>query len=132
MPAYTTIACSFDKIDRARLVREFYDAFFGEDVTFKGVLVWGCDPDLSLDQIVEWNQSKLDDNFILGHDQHVENDYRQIILEVEPFSECRLILFNWDSGLSFHCIAPEYEINAIPIHLNEHAGGFGHNCPFVL
>ncbi|NQU24056.1 MAG: hypothetical protein HQ567_22465 [Candidatus Nealsonbacteria bacterium] len=109
MPPYTAISCSFDKRDRHGLVRTFYDTFFGPDVRFNGVLAWGCDADLTLDQIVEWNQAKLDADFILGFDQHVSHNYRQIRLAVEPFSECRLILSNWESRLAFDCIVPEHE-----------------------
>lgn len=111
MPAYTTISCSFHRRDRSGLVRAFYDVFFGDGVTFKGVFAWGCDADLTLGDIVEWNQTKLDEDFVLGLDQHVKHDYRQIILDVDPFSECRLILSNRGSCIAFRCIVPEHEIN---------------------
>lgn len=111
MPAYTTISCSFDKRDRSGLVRAFYDAFFVDDVAFAGVFAWGCDADLTLDEIVEWNQTKLDADFILGYSQDVSHDYRQVLVAVEPFSECRLILSNSESEIAFRCIVPEVEIN---------------------
>jgi len=40
----------------------FYSSFFGDGVAFDGVLPWGCDADLTLDQITEWNQNRLDDS----------------------------------------------------------------------
>ena len=112
MPAYTTISCSFDKRDRAGLVRAFYDSFMGDGVAFDRVFAWGCEPDLTLDQIVQWNQAKLDADFMLGLEQHVSHDFRQIVLAVPPFSECRLIVFNGESRIAFHCIVPEHEIDA--------------------
>ena len=122
MPAYTIISCSFDKRDRAGLVGAFYDAFFGNGVTFNGVFAWYCDADLTLEQIVEWNQSKLDSDFVLGYDEHVKHNYRQIMLAVDPFSECRLILSNCESDISFQCIVPEREIN------KGNAGSLEHAC----
>lgn len=81
-----------------------------EDLSFEGVFPWGCDPTMSYDDIVEWNQSKLDSDFALGVTQDVSHDYRQILLRVRPFSSCRLFLMNWETRIEFHCIIPEKEI----------------------
>ena len=119
MPAYTTICCSFGKTDRDGLVRRFYTTVFADDVAFKNVFPWACDPELTLDEITNWNQSKLNSDFVLGYDEHVQNDYRQLVLTSHPFSECRLILHNLESEISFHFIVPEDEINSGNSHCLE-------------
>ncbi len=111
MPAYTTISFEFDKRARNRLVSEFYAAFLGDGVTFDRVFPWGCEPDLSYQQIVDWNQDKLIADFRLGYTRDVSHDFRQMLITVHPFSECRLFLMNMDTSIEFHCIIPENEIN---------------------
>ena len=88
---------------------------------YLGVLAWGCDGGLTLEQIIEWNQGKLDKDFILGFHQDVSHDYRQIRLRIEPFSECRLILSNDEHDFSFKCIVPETEITSDNIDPLAHA-----------
>lgn len=111
MPAYATIMFDFAKASRPGLVRRFYERFVTRDVTFFKAFEWGCPPDLSLEQIIEWNQQKLDDDFIIGDDEHVSNDYRQVLFSAPPFSECRVFILNEDNAaITFHCIVPESEI----------------------
>ncbi|MEK6236009.1 MAG: hypothetical protein N2C14_14980 [Planctomycetales bacterium] len=111
MPPYMSITCSFDKRDRSGLVRAFHEAFFTNEVRFKGVLPWGCDAGLTLEEIETWNQAKLDEDW-LGFDQDVSHNYRQLMLGVDPFSECRLFIWNRETTILFACIVPEDEINA--------------------
>lgn len=122
MPAYMTIQCSFDKNGPVTgLVRRFYDLFLSDDVAFSRVFAWGCDPSLTLEEIVLWNQHKLDVDFCLGYDEDVSNDYRQLLLKVEPFSECRLYILNGDETADFHCIIPEEEATRKSMLPLEHA-----------
>jgi hypothetical protein len=79
---------------------------------FSRVHAWGCRPDLTLEEIIEWNQQKLDEDFELGYDQDVSHDYRQILLAGHPFSECRAYIMNGRRSLAFNCIVPESEISS--------------------
>src|SRR6266404_865946 len=92
MPAYTTVRFQFGKESRDALVRSFYKAFTSEGLAFSRVHAWGCRPDLTLDDIIEWNQQKLDEDFELGYDEDVSHDYRQVLLADHPFSECRVYI----------------------------------------
>jgi hypothetical protein len=112
MPAYTTVAFRFVKESRGVLVQRFYEAFSSEGLAFSHVHPWGCDPKLTLEEIIEWNQQKLDEDFELGYDENVSNDYRQILLAGHPFSECRIYVLNGRVSLAFHCIVPESEITS--------------------
>ncbi|MDX2109039.1 MAG: hypothetical protein SFY80_02235 [Verrucomicrobiota bacterium] len=121
MPAYTTVAFQFPKTSRAGLVRKVYDAFASAGLAFSHVHSWGCDANLNLDEIVDWNQTKLDQDFKLGFDEDVSNDYRQILLAGNPFSECRLYILNGDDSVAFHCIVPESEISDLNCHSIQNA-----------
>jgi hypothetical protein len=112
MPAYTTVRFQFGKESRGALVRSFYKAFTSEGLAFSRVHAWGCRPDLTLEEIIEWNQQKLDEDFELGYDEDVSHDYRQVLLADHPFSECRVYILNGRLSFSFHCIVPESEISS--------------------
>jgi hypothetical protein len=111
MPAYTTVAFQFRKESRGDLVRRFYEAFSSEGLIFSRVHAWGCDPSMGLEEIIEWNQQKLDEDFILGYDDDVSNDYRQVHLAGHTFSECRIYIMNGRLSVAFHCIVPEAEVS---------------------
>jgi hypothetical protein len=110
MPPYTSITWEFSKKQRHQLVSRFYTALLDENISFEGVFPWGCEPTMSYDNIVAWNQSKLDSDFRLGFSQDVSHDYRQVILRIVPFSSCRVFIMNFRSKIEFHCIIPEREI----------------------
>ena len=110
MPAYTSISWEFAKQERHQLVSRFYTTLMSENISFESVLPWGCDPAMSFDEIVEWNQSKLDSDFRLGLTQNVSHNYRQLLLRVAPFSTCRVFIMNLKTRIEFHCIIPEDEI----------------------
>ena len=48
--------------------------------------------DESLDQIIDWNEKKLEERFGLGFDEHYSNDYRQIFFDYHGFSEVRMFI----------------------------------------
>ena len=112
MPAYTSIDFEFDKPVGNDFVRRFYTAFLNDDIRFSRALAWGSEPDQTLEDIIAWNQHKLDMNFIPGMDTHIRHYSRQICLTVPPFSECRLIISNYENWLKVWCIIPETEISA--------------------
>ena len=112
MPAYATIEYAFLKTDLTQnLVQEFYHAIQVNRIQFDKVYAWGCQEQMSLDEIVEWNQKKLHSNFVLGDDEHVSHDYRQILLSGSPYTELRVFILNeHERTVSFHLIAPEGEV----------------------
>lgn len=111
MPAYTTVAFHFPTASRLGLARKVYDAFGSAGLGFSHVHPWGCDPDLGLEEVIDWNQGKLDQGFKLSRNEDVSNDYRQIHLSGHPFSECRLFILTEADAIAFHCIVPEDEIS---------------------
>ena len=113
MPAYTTVEIGFLKSEQtSHFIAEFYKAVQVEGVSFDKVFVWGCSEDMSLEEIIEWNQAQLDSNFKLGYDQGVSNDYRQLLLKGTPYTECRIFILNGDNSVSLHLIVPEHEVKS--------------------
>jgi hypothetical protein len=70
---------SFDKADRFGLVEKFYQACSGDDIAFIEVEAWGCRPDLTIAEIIQWNQKKLSDDYVLGPTTHVRHNYRSTV-----------------------------------------------------
>jgi hypothetical protein len=112
MPAYTSISFLFEKPIPDNIVEKFYREFMSDDIKFKSVMAWGCPPNMSLKNIIDWNQNKIDENFIPDGDTDVSHYERQIYLNVEPFTECRLILSSEKNTINFRCIVPECEITS--------------------
>ncbi|WP_394175350.1 hypothetical protein [Thalassotalea litorea] len=118
MPAYATIEFEILRKNLTEtLVKEFYDAMFVHGLNFEKVFVWGCDENLKIDDIIAWNQEKLNDNFKLGFTQDISHNYRQILICGTPYSECRLFITNYGESFSFHVIVPEDEMHAENIDL---------------
>lgn len=93
------------------VVRRVYEGFFAAGAPFAGVFAWGCPADLTLDSIIDWNQERLDRGFRLRSNQHVAHNYRQILLDLPPFSRARLILRPERAGVAFQLIVPESELD---------------------
>ena len=110
MPAYLSVHFEFARIAADGLVRRFYNGLARGGAPFKSVLEWGCPPDMPLDEVVEWNQTKLSSGFVLGFTQDVVHDYRQILLDLAPYSHARVFIMLRGSGVGFHLIVPEAEI----------------------
>lgn len=113
MPAYVTTQLDFPLARTDGLVRDVYAAFARAGAPFTKVHAWGCPPDLSFDSIVEWNQTKLSSGFRLGRDEHVSHNYRQVFVAFLPFDYARLYLSLGPSGVGFHLIVPESEVEAL-------------------
>jgi hypothetical protein len=75
---------------------------------YGGVLAWGGRGDLTLDQVIHWNQERLARDFALGFTEHVSNDYRQVLLRHPQYSECRVIILN--GSRLIYVIVPEDDI----------------------
>lgn len=112
MPAYTTFEFSFSRDDlHPHFVEAFYAALHVDGVTFDKVFAWGCDEDMTLADIVLWNQARLDDNFRLGDDDDISLNYRQILLKGTGFEECRVFIGNYSEYIVFFLIVPEHELD---------------------
>ncbi|WP_244886433.1 hypothetical protein [Paenibacillus odorifer] len=64
----------------------------------------------TLDEIIKWNTSKLAKKFKLGFDQHVQHDYKQILLESHLFRHLRLYWMYESNEIVLHLILPEDDI----------------------
>lgn len=112
MPPYITTQFEFPRMNSEGLVHRVYDAFASSGAPFKSVFPWGCPADMSLDDIVDWNQTKISGGFKLGLIEHVSNDYRQVLVTLPPFDHARLIIRLRGSGVEFHLIVYESDVES--------------------
>lgn len=61
-------------------------------------------------EIIDWNQQLLEKKFILGYDEHVSNNYKQLLLSSELYTHMRMFWGYRNDKVSFSIIIPEYEI----------------------
>lgn len=66
--------------------------------------------DATYDEIVKWNQNKLEQGFKLGFTEHGSNDYMQIIFEAPEFSQMRGFWMYNKTDVTFNLLIPEYDI----------------------
>ncbi|MCE9555240.1 MAG: hypothetical protein K8T91_17965 [Planctomycetes bacterium] len=93
MPPYYSVAFQYEPAAvRPDFLRDLYSLMLRGEFTYGGVLAWGCRGDLTLDQVIQWNQERLDKDFELGFTEHVSNNYRQVILRHPQYSQCRVIV----------------------------------------
>ena len=65
------------------------------------------------EDIMDWNQKKLEDDFELGYDEDVSNDYKQMLFGCGGFSEMRGFIMNESpirGEYCFNLIVPEDEV----------------------
>jgi hypothetical protein len=109
VPAYYSVGFQYEReAVRATFLRNLYSAMLRGRFAYGGVLAWGCRGDLTLDEVINWNQERLDRDFELGYTEDVSNDYRQVLLCHTQYSECRVIVLN-GSRLIF-VIVPEADV----------------------
>lgn len=113
MPTYYSTTVAFSRTSSDGLVARVYNALGKAGAPFAHVHVWGCSPDLSLAQIIAWNQAKLDLGFRLGFTENVANDYRQILLTLPPYEETRVFLLLKDQNVEFNILIRESDIDAL-------------------
>lgn len=108
MPAYFSIKFEVKK-DRGA-ISSFCKALIQSGLAFKSGF-WGFEDD-SFDDIIAWNQEKLDDNFKLGLTEHHSHDYKQMLFDFSDFSEVRLYVLNdqQSNTFSFSLIVPENDL----------------------
>jgi hypothetical protein len=67
----------------------------------------------TLEDIMDWNQKKLEDDFELGYDEDAVNDYKQMYFNYGGFSEVRGFIMNEEpirGEYTFTLLIPEEEI----------------------
>lgn len=82
MPAYFSLIFELNK--SATAIRDFCTALLDAGLVFKSGC-WDSEND-SFDDIIEYNQSKLNDNFKLGYKEDFSQDYKEILFDYRDFS----------------------------------------------
>ncbi|MBP5580323.1 MAG: hypothetical protein J6X85_00765, partial [Ruminococcus sp.] len=68
----------------------------------------------SIEDIMEWNQKKLEEDFELGYDEDASNDYKQMRFEYDGFSELRGFIMNESpirGEYTFTLLIPQEEVH---------------------
>lgn len=109
MPAYYSVGFQYEwAAVRPGFLRDLYAAMLGGEFAYGGVLAWGCRGDLTLNEVIGWNQERLDRDFELGYTEHVSNNYRQVLLLHSRYRECRVLILNGSKQVDV--IVPETDV----------------------
>lgn len=108
MPAYFSLAFELNKSQD--VIRTFCENLIHSGLVFKSGY-WGFEND-SFEDIITWNQNKLDKNFQLGYAEHHSHDYMQMLFDYFDFSEVRLFVMNnrKKHTFCFELIVPEDDL----------------------
>lgn len=108
MPAYFSLTFELYKSQDA--ISAFCETLIHSGLVFKSGY-WGFEDD-SFEDIIKWNQNKLDENFELGYTEHHSHDYKQMLFDYFGFSEVRLFVLNnkKERTFSFELIVPEDDL----------------------
>lgn len=109
MPGYYHLSFGYRETNiPPGFVARVYEAIFAAGFPFAGIGSQFSPPDMTLDDIVDWNQQRLERKFVLGYTEHISLDYVQILLAHPLYSHCRLYIYARDS--QFVLIVPEAEV----------------------
>ena len=108
MPAYFSL--TFELYKSKDAISAFCEVLLHSGLVFKSGY-WGFEND-SFDDIIIWNQKKLDENFELGYTEHHSHDYKQMLFDYCDFSEVRLFVMNnrKERTFTFELIVPEDDL----------------------
>lgn len=108
MPAYFSLTFELNKSQD--VIRTFCENLIHSGLVFK-CGYWGFEND-SFEDIITWNQNKLDKNFQLGYTEHHSHDYKQMLFDYFDFSEVRLFVMNnrKKRTFCFELIVPEDDL----------------------
>lgn len=108
MPAY--FAINFELNKSKTTIKDFCNALIDVGLVFKSGY-WGFENDF-FDDIVAWNQNKLDNNFQLAYTEHHSQDFKQMLFDFSDFSEIRLYITNDEnpSTFDFRLLIPEDDL----------------------
>ncbi|SYX83087.1 hypothetical protein [Paenibacillus alvei] len=108
MPSYFSIEMTFPyKALNNTFVREFYSILFNTFPYKSGY--WNSENN-TLEEITTWNQKHLENKFILGCDEHVNNNYKQILLLSNSHSEIRHFWRYRKNEIHSSLIIPEIDV----------------------
>ena len=112
MPAYFNISLQFKREDiYDNFMNDFYTALNIAGLKF--LHGCGCDNEISQQQIVEWNQHKIEQNFALGFTEHCSHDYKQSYFDFGEYTEVRGFWLNNYPEYDMFCyeiIIPESDV----------------------
>lgn len=108
MPAYFSL--TFELYKGPDAISAFCNTLIHSGPVFKSGY-WGFEND-SFDDIIIWNQKKLDEDFELGYTEHHSHGYKQMLFDYFDFSEVRLFVMNTrkERTFSFELIVPEDDL----------------------
>jgi len=109
MPAYFSLEILFSK-DRIKpnFVKNIYSIIIESGFIFKSGY-WFLE-NSSFDEIINWNQDKLNSHFRLRTNQNYKEGYMQIMFDSHLFDEFRGFWMYRDNDIAFNIIIPESEI----------------------
>lgn len=108
MPAYFSL--TFEMYKSKDAISAFCETLIHSGFVFKSGY-WGFEND-SFDDIIVWNQNKLDENFEIRFTEHHSHDYKQMLFDLFDFTEVRLFVMNnrKKRTFSFVLIVPEDDL----------------------
>lgn len=114
MPAYFNLSVLFRRNGLyPTFVKDFYTMLDKAGMKFRSGY-WGFEED-SLEETIEWNQQKLEEDFNLGFTEHHSHDYKQVIYRFGGYSEVRGFWMNnypEDGEFTYEIIIPESDVLA--------------------
>ena len=109
MPPYFSIEVNFKKnILNKTFVKDIYKTIDKSGFKFKSGYWEG--EDMSLEQIIDWNQKLLEKKFQLGSKQHVKFDYKQVLLDTPIYQEMRAFWMYINKRINLSIIIPEDDV----------------------
>ena len=112
MPAYFNLSVLFRRNGLyPTFVKDFYTMLDKAGMKFRSGY-WGFEED-SLEETIEWNQQKLEEDFNLGFTEHHSHDYKQVIYRFGGYSEVRGFWMNnypEDGEFTYEIIIPESDV----------------------
>lgn len=114
MPAYVSMTFEYSRLELDYDNMKELTAYIRHaQLEFKGGV--GEYENETLEEIMDYNQKKLEENFVLGSGEDKKNDYKQMRFGYEGFSEIRGYISNnypADREYSFTLLFPEEEVMA--------------------
>ena len=108
MPAYFDITFSYEySCLNPNFVDQIYTIFFNNGFSFKQAYY---DDSITLEEIIEWNQSRLEKKFELGYTQDIKYDYKQVCFTREGYEELRAFWLYSNNEITLTLITPEYDL----------------------
>lgn len=126
MPTYFNLDLQFQRSDLyPNLVQDLYTALAKAGMTFQSGYFEGAD--MTKEEIIRWNQEKLEANFELGYTQHVKHNYRQSLFSFHRYTEVRGFWSNnypEKDTFTYSIIIPESQVLTV-----WEGEGYGHFQP---